>query len=208
MRWISLGQTCLASYHLRRFGLQRNETHFFDWIITSQTTVIKILEMKDQDELRKALTENVEFERDLFEGHKAFTCPKLSLRSVHDLPTNGDRPDIFQLHFVDKYLRRYNRLIDVLRQAAEPVVFVITLKKHEPMDQLLNTIQHRFPNLEFHLFLIVEEKANHDKDHERVTETTVFLEDYLLTPEAQQTHWSLDQYDWENIFSRFLSTFC
>lgn len=197
MRWISLGQACLASYHLRRFGLQRNETHFFDWIVTSQTTVIKILEMKDQDELRKALTENVEFERELFEGHKAFTCPKLGLRSVHDLPANGDRSDLFQLHFVDKYIRRYNRLIDVLRQA-EPVVFVMTLKKHEPVDRLLNTIQNRFPTLDFHLLLIVEEKGNHEKDHERVT--TVFLEDYLTTPGAQQTHWSLDQYDWKQIF--------
>jgi len=110
MRWISLGQACLASYYLRKFGLQNNETHFFDWIITSQNTVIQILNMKDQEELRKALTENVVFENDLFEGHKAFSCPTLGLRSVHDLPANGDRPDLFQFHFVDKYIRRYNRL--------------------------------------------------------------------------------------------------
>lgn len=197
MKWISLGQACLASYHLRRLGLQRDETHFFDWVVTSQDTVIKVLEMKDQEELQRALTENVVFEQELFEGHKAFTCQTLGLRSVHDLPANGDQPEIFQ-HFVDKYIRRYNRLMNVLQQA-EPVMFVMTLKKYEPTDQLLKTLQKRFPNLPFHLLLIIEEKAEPvEKNNKRVT--TVFLEDYLLKPGAQQTHWSLNQYDWKQIF--------
>jgi hypothetical protein len=30
MKWISFGQACLASYYLRKFGLQNNETRFFD----------------------------------------------------------------------------------------------------------------------------------------------------------------------------------
>lgn len=199
MKWISLGQACLASYHLRRLGLQRDESHFFDWIVTSQNTVIKILEMQDQEQLRKALTEDVAFEKELFEGHKAFSCPTLGLRSVHDLPANGDRPDLFRLHFVDKYIRRYNRLKSLLN-SEEPVVFVMTLKKYEPPDQLLNTIQKRFPKLHFRLVLIVEEK-------EVIVSrkvTTIFLEDYLWRPEAKQTHWSLNQYDWEKLFKELV----
>ena len=195
MRWISLRQACLASYYLRKFGLQNNETHFFDWIVTSQNTVIKVLEMKDQEQLRKALTDNVEFEEELFEGHKAFSCQTLGLRSVHDLPANGDRPDLFRLHFVDKYIRRYNRLVEVLN-SDEPVVFVMTLKQYEPPDELLRTIQKRFPKLKFRLVLIVEEKTVIVS--RKVT--TMFLEDYLLNPGAKQTHWSLDQFDWRKIF--------
>ena len=79
----------------------------------------------------------------------------------------------------------------------------MTLKNYEPTDQLLNTIQKRFPHLEFHLLLIVEEIG---KDNNRVNNrvTTVFLEDHLLSPGAQQTHWSLTQYDWEKIFKEFI----
>lgn len=198
MKYISLGQSCLASYHLRKLGLQR-ETHFFDWIVTSQNTVIKVLEMNDQDQLRRALTENVQFERELFEGHKAFTCQSLGLRSVHDLPADGDCPDRFRFHFVDKYIRRYNRLVEVLN-SEEPVMFVMTLKKFEPTDKLTSTIQNIFPTLNFHMILIIEE-SNHECIKEKKV-TTVFLEDYLLKPGARQTHWSLDQYDWNRILKK------
>ena len=40
MKWISFGQACLASYYLRKFGLQNNETRFFDWIVTNISDTI------------------------------------------------------------------------------------------------------------------------------------------------------------------------
>jgi len=76
----------------------------------------------------------------------------------------------------------------------------MTLKKYEPPDELLNTIQNKFPKLHFRLVFIIEEK--------KVTVsrkvTTMFLEDYLLRPEAKQTHWSLNQYDWGKILKELV----
>lgn len=102
-------------------------THFFDWIVTSQKTVNEVLEMND---IRSALENDIEFEEELFEGHKAFTCKRFDwLRCVHDLPHDGDRPELFKKFFVDKYMRRYERLIELIRNQ-QPIVFVMSVQNY------------------------------------------------------------------------------
>lgn len=202
MRFISLGQGCLPAFYLRKFGLQRNETHFFDWIVASQKTVIELFGLSQKD-LQTAIETDIEFEDELFEGHKAFRCKRFELlRSVHDLPHNGDQPDLFRQFFVDKYMRRYVRLMELLQSTTEAVVFVMVIKQyhsnaHDETQRLMTILETRFPSLRYHLLIFVEETATiNESDHV----TIIRIQDFELINKPNDIQWYLNQYDWQRMF--------
>lgn len=203
MKFISLGQGCLAAFHLRAYGLKSPETQFFDWIVASQKTVFEVFSMTEKD-IRTALSTDIEFEDELFEGHKAFRCKRFDLlRSVHDLPPNGDRPDLFKTYFVDKYVRRYVRLVEQLNDNAnEPVVFVMTIRtyheaEHAETLRLMDLWDTRFPSLRYHLVVFVECESKTVAADPRLT--LVRIQDYLLPDPPSVVQWYLNQYDWRRM---------
>ena len=209
MKFISLGQGCLAAFHLRAYGLKNQETHFFDWIVASQKTVVEVFSIPTEKDLRTALSTDVEFEDELFEGHKAFRCKRFDLlRSVHDLPPNGDRTDLFQAYFVDKYARRYVRLMDELTTTTKPVVFVMTNQayhdaEHEETLRLMDLWNIRFPSLRYHLVVFVETTCD-TRYSDTDNMTWIRIQDYLLAHPPSVVHWYLNQYDWKRMFTHML----
>ena len=198
MKWISLGQGCLAAFYLRKFGLQRDETHFFDWIVASQKTVNEVLEMKD---IQTALENDIEFEDELFEGHKAFKCKRFDLlRSVHDLPPDGYRPELFEKFFVSKYMRRYERLIQSLRND-DDIIFVMTIRNYnhehyQETKRFIRALDAHNPTLRYRLVIFVEETCTVYPDHILI----IPIKQYECAVKPDVIHWYLNQYDWVRMF--------
>lgn len=198
MHWISLGHSCMMTFYLRKFGLQRGETHFFDWIVTSQKTVNEVLETKD---IRSALENDIEFDEELFEGHKAFICKRFDLlRCVHDLPHDGDRPELFKKFFVDKYVRRYERLIELIRNQ-EPIVFVLSVKNYHEDDyketkRLIQALGTHNPTLRYRIVLFVFETCTVYPDNIIIVPIKQY--EYAVKPDV--IHWYSNQYDWARMF--------
>jgi len=205
MKFISIGQGCLPAFYLRKFGLHDVETQFFDWIVASQKTVTEVFSIRSEKDMKQAIETDTEFEDELFEGHKAFRCTRFDfLRSVHDLPPNGDRPDLFRHFFVDKYTRRYTRLMELLQSTTEPVVFVMIIKAyhsaaHAETQRLMAILETRFPSLCYHLSVFVEEEdttIGTESDYV----TIVRIKDFELINKPSVIQWYLNQYDWVRMF--------
>jgi hypothetical protein len=208
MKFLSIGQGCLVSFYLRKFGLCRNETQFFDWIVASQKTVTEVLSIRSETDMKKELETDIEFEDELFEGHKAFRCKRFDLlRSVHDLPHNGDHPELFRKFFVDKYIRRYVRLMELLRSTTEPLIFVMIIKEfhsaaYDEMQRLVTVIKSRFPYLSYHIVVFVEETVTTVDDP---LVTLVRIQDFELINKPSVVQWYLNQYDWVRMFTHVLN---
>jgi hypothetical protein len=209
MKYISIGQGCLPAFYLRKFGLHDVETQFFDWIVASQKTVTEVFSIGSETDLKQAIETDTEFEDELFEGHKAFRCTRFDLlRSVHDLPPNGDRPDLFRHFFVDKYTRRYTRLMELLQSVTEPVVFVMIIKayhSHEETERLMTILETRFPSLRYHMYVFVEEEDTTTGGTESDHLTIVRIKEFELINKPSVIQWYLNQYDWARMFQNMIS---
>ena len=117
MKCISLGPGCSIRYNTYTDG----PTYFFDWLVSPHcASVLKVLESKD-------------IEKDLSNFHKTGVLKNpsnnksriyfndLDLVSIHDLNETYTSQDVS--NFIDKYVRRHQRLIEALT-SAEPILFI------------------------------------------------------------------------------------
>lgn len=117
---ISLGYSCFPKKYL--IYIQRSaETHFFDWLGTSLWTICDLIE-NDFD----VFDDSSQFENmQIYPNRKIMTEKKYYIRLVHD-----DIRDSNKLKdFIDKYKRRANRFIDLMKTGKE--VLFIRYQDHE-----------------------------------------------------------------------------
>jgi hypothetical protein len=112
---ISLGPNCSVKYQTDLF-LKNNkkkikETNFFDWLYSNFNSVINLLECNNiKDIINK---KNILIKRHNSQKSDV-TFQKLNnIRSIHDMKNIYDENDINT--FVDKYIRRYERLITLIK---------------------------------------------------------------------------------------------
>ena len=125
--FVSIGNSCVMAHQLKKHKYQTEYTHFFDWLVSSVKTVTQLLRVRDSQELILKLN-NLEFEEKLFEGHKVAICQSFDcMKSFHDLPASINH-SVVQEHFVNKYVRRYERFMDIVCQD-EYVIFVLFVSR-------------------------------------------------------------------------------
>ena len=120
--FISIGTACDVKYNIDKFTVSK-PTFFFDWLMTDMASVNKIL---GTDNIESILFfENIiQNPKNPIKGKKSRIITKsLSFcESIHDIPVSYDSSHIN--NFIEKYKRRYNRIIKTISNNNYVIYFI------------------------------------------------------------------------------------
>jgi hypothetical protein len=194
MKYISIGSACTVKYNIDKYK-GNCETLFFDWLMTSMNSVIDIL---GSDNINNILYfDNIIRDINNQCGNTNSTIIIKSLNycySIHDLPISYTDNDI--LDFIDKYTRRFNRIIEYIK-SNEKICFIRNgFVRNYEIDKFIETIKKINPNCDFTLVVIYNNKKN----------TTLLKQNHLLFINLNvdipiENDWTQQFLNWENIFS-------
>jgi len=211
-KFISLGRHCDIREQINRFT--KEPTLFFDWLRSDFKAVLKVLSYTNiLDELLfhdniitysyNKCDMGVEFKNMILCDEKLF------LLSRHDINTNTvvDK-DVIQ-NFIDKYERRWHRIMDIINKSNQPLIFMhritddkIGVGDEDKFIELISTIN---PNCKFSLvFLIHNEKSSEMIIEKRNKFLCINIELFLKPNYAMNGYWDLNRYNWNQIFETIL----
>ncbi len=195
MVYISIGTACNVKYQIDRCK-GKSETLFFDWLMTSMSSVIEILSC---DDITKILyVDNCIRDPDepFHSNNSRILVKSLDFCvSIHDLKREFNDNDLNE--FIDKYKRRFNRILEFIK-SEEPIYFMrygsIDAKTKQ---QFIDTILKINSKCNFHLVVI-------DNDTEKAPSTSKdkhYLSINLnMVKPPSSTDWTTTYLDWPNIF--------
>ncbi len=196
MKFISIGPACSVKYNVDKYRC-KNETLFFDWLMTSMNTVINILKCNNIKDI-------LNFENIVIDNNPTVinqTNQKLTLKSLdfcvslHDIPLIYTDNDIF--NFIDKYSRRYNRLIECIK-SKEKICFIRNgFANNNEIDKFIETIKSINSNCDFTLVIIHNDKKNNTEILKQ--KNLLFIKLNIDTP--QESDWTQQFLNWDNILS-------
>ena len=129
MTFISLGEACDVKYQLEAKFKEHNkiqETYFFDWIVSDFKTVLSVL---SGDFLKKFKKDNLIIDNKNNKYSSSLVTIKdfSAFSSLHDLPKIYNDKDIDE--FINKYTRRHDRFINLIKNNNEKMFFLRKTKK-------------------------------------------------------------------------------
>ncbi len=195
MKYISIGDACNVKYNIDKYR-DKSETLFFDWLITSFKSVIEILECKDINNIlypeNFIINVNKPYnEKEIKVVIKSLDC----CISIHDLHINYNDKDI--LNFIDKYSRRFNRIIQYIK-SNEKICF-LRLGNHVNYDEIykfIETIKKININCDFTIVFIDNNKNNNTE----ILKQPNFLHIKLNINKDNNMDWTDQHLNWNNIF--------
>lgn len=124
MVFISLGTSCKVRESIDRYNGFRNETNFFDWILSNFITVLFVVEHIDNPDV--FLTHDK-----FIKNHPSSNNPthyianhsQLYFSSLHDFPVDIEYND-YMISFLEKYKRRLLRLKNTIITNTEIIHFI------------------------------------------------------------------------------------
>lgn len=202
--YISLGRHCDIKYNL---DLVRNkcETQFFDWLRSDFKTALHILKMNDIE--RELLYEDNliinQFDKSNYGvTFKTLTELNLICLSHHDLIYKETLLIEDIKDFIDKYKRRFIRLINLIK-SDKKIIFIHRdpnkTVEYDDYNEFKNILQKINPDVNFYLILLRE----HEYDY-------IFIKkDYLITinlnkciqKDTSKDKWKMQKYNWNSIFN-------
>ena len=133
MKVISLGHGCLVKFNIDRL-FKKQETNFFDWLITDFKSVLYILKNINDKELisKSKFTDGAIFlQRNGWTSHHKIEHIDFKMISVHDFPI-----EINYMDYMDKFILTYNRRLDLFKK-------IISSNENIHM---IHCIAHQFTN--------------------------------------------------------------
>ena len=188
--YISLGQACPIKFHLdSHFGSK--ETLFFDWLITDMNSVCTLFESyQSLDTLLHVDTIKME-QKDHIYAHFSNLS---GCSAIHDL-YSIDCSLYEKEQFVDKYKRRFNRIIDFIQNQTHKIYFI----RH---GGVTDEFASRFVKAILDINPICHFKfVSLDENHTLLQ--TEYVKSYDLNKykiQTQHTSWRLEHYKWSDIF--------
>jgi len=156
--YISIGRACCVKHQIDKY-FGKKETLFFDWLISSMNSVINILNCKNIDEYLNFNNIYINPKIPYSKGNsgkntRVFIRSLHNCISIHDVKTEFNDDDIYE--FIDKYKRRWNRMIEYIKQD-EKIYFVRYGEiNNEEKTQFIQTILGINENCNFYLINIIE----------------------------------------------------
>ena len=193
MKYISIGNNCSVKYNIDKYR-GKNQTLFFDWLMTSMNSVIDIL---GSDNIKDILNfENIFIDVNNPHNNKQRIVIK-SLDfcvSIHDVPINYTDNDI--LVFIDTYTRRFNRIIEYIK-SNEKICFIRHgFVTNDEIDRFIETITKINSDCDFTLVVIYNDKKNNTE----IVKQKKLL--YIkLNIDTIESDWTQQFLNWDNIFS-------
>lgn len=195
--FISLGNNCSIKHNLDLY-IGKKKTLFFDWLITNFTTVNEILSCKNINNIINH--NNIK----LVGGNSYKKTSRVSITSVnkcvsiHDLPLNYNEKDIND--FIQKYKRRYFKIINMIKHSKLKLYFVIQedITEYEA-EFFISNIKNININCNFKLICLSYNNLLFNnknflyinlRDYE-IENKQILLEDY----------WKGELWNWNNIFN-------
>ena len=200
---ISVGEACGVRTNIDRYykgyGYEQ-PTYFFDWLMTKFDSVNELLVCDPDDVFNR---QNIRFEKDVEtnKDHVIFSCFTYMV-SIHD-KISADSVEADYTQFIQKYVRRYERLISRIKSIDKPIVFihfgVVTPDQVSTffanVERITSHQQHG------HRLLIVNDVKNRDEDEEAERDNVV----YVYRPDYRHINvsptWDQNEYDWNAIIN-------
>jgi len=189
-------------------------TLFFDWLRSDFKAVLKVFSYKNiLEELlfHDNILIYVYSERDAGLEFKNMILgnDKYFLLSHHDVTTEGIIDKDAIQNFIDKYERRWNRIMEEIKQSSKNLIFMhrITDNKIVPGDEnkFIELISNINPECKFCLvFLIHNNKISDAIIEKRNKFLCINIESFLKPNYSEEIDWKLNQYDWNRIFETIL----
>lgn len=211
---VSLGSACLVKYNIDRF-FGKDQTNFFDWLITDFKTVLFILKNIDnRDFLSKSnftctgvMSKGIEDQNDSYK----IEHNEIKMTSLHDIPTTNND----YLDGMDDFIAKYNRRLDRLKNVISGnnnvhMVYCLDFQysgsnvsgiSNEDVKEYFGYINKINPNNNCFLHIVIPPKySNLNLDHLKTNNTYV----YYLVDVYNRTNsawWTNESFNWESIFN-------
>ena len=193
------GYACAIASSIKKYFYNNNcKTNFFDYLVVSMKSINEILELKNLNLLINNL--------DLSESHIDTTIVKWSnfhkLISYHDIKNNSDKSDL--IHFKNKYLRRYIRLIHYLYE--ENIIFFIRYGKTPENDiqQFFKNIKNINNNLIFYFINVDYDTQFKENIQYKNIENYIYINFYLINnnnTKHTDKYFEILEYNWDFVFN-------
>jgi len=208
-KFISLGKHCNIKHNLDLF-IKKTETSFFDWLRCDFKIVNKLFTLKDISSELLFRNNIIIYKFDKFNYGIEFKNIKnegLTLLSHHDIKIYCKNIGIQIGTFIEKYKRRYDRLINNIITNDKKIIFIQnqneTIEESEKK-QFVESILNINKTCNFYVAFLVCDKENSElisvKNKYSITiNIRKFIKDDLTDIDIH--HWTKPQYDWAKIFN-------
>jgi hypothetical protein len=194
MVYISIGCACNVKYQIDKHK-HKLETLFFDWLMTSMKSVIEILGCDDINNI--LYFDNIIRDQDnpFWDGHSRIIIRSLDYCvSIHDILCDFTDKDI--LDFIEKYKRRFNRIIEYIK-SDEKIYFVrFGSIDNYSQQKFVETILKINPDCNFAIVVIDNNKENN---------VCILKDDHCLymklnIDEPTPQDWTTEYLNWDLLF--------
>lgn len=209
--YISLGRHCNIAIYIKKFINNDIPTQFFDWSRTDFKCVLFILNLRIIDIIFN--NNNIIVDKELFKCDNElsmtlnnFNKDTLCLLYHHDIPYkeyNKQEMDNKLLEFINKYKRRYDRLIELIKTDTKICfIYYITSNFDYNDTNLFNNILISINvNINYILVLLIEEPKPYiycEYNNYFKINLKHFI-DINITADSFG-----NQYDWEKVFQKII----
>jgi hypothetical protein len=193
--YISIGDACVMKYQIDKHK-SKKETLFFDWLMTSMTSVIEILSCRNINLILNYSNITRDENDPIFNNNSRVVIHSLDYCvSIHDIDREFKHEDI--LSFIDKCKRRYNRLIEYIK-SYEKIIFL----RDGPVtdtekNKFIRTIQKLNPKCNF--VLVVVDNNIDNKESMVKSDHCLYIKLNIAPP--NNNDWTKSYLDFPNLFS-------
>ena len=196
--FISIGYKCDVKYNIDKF-IGKKPTFFFDWLMTDMPSVNTILGPNNIDSILnfENIIQNPKNPRHA--NNSVMNIKSLSFcQSLHDVPFKYIKSDIN--NFIEKYKRRYNRIIDAILNNKSVIYFIRRGKiKINEKEDFIKNIKNINSKCNFKLVELLEQKNKNDYFKSEKYFISINLDNYRIKP--RRTSWTSTEWDWDKIFN-------
>ena len=196
--FISIGRVCDVKYNIDKF-IGPKKTFFFDWLMTDMNSVNKILSVDNIDNILffKNIIQNPK--KPIHKENSRIIIKSLSFcESIHDIPISYNDSHINK--FIEKYKRRYNRIIDSILNNKSMIYFIRKGKiTTDEKNIFIKIIQKINSNCDFKLVELVEQKISNNYFIYKKYFISINLDNYRI--KSIKNSWKSECWDWKQIFT-------
>lgn len=190
--YISIGTKCGVKFNIDRY-IKIKETQFFDWLITDMESVNKILQTNNISSIINNRNLTIESRGYNYITKKVTISSLSKCISLHDLPKRYTNKDIN--NFITKYIRRYNRLINIIKNNKLKIYFI----RHGYIDiKQKNTFIHSVLKINPICNFKLVECSNSPKPNNK---NYIFIDLKNFKNNNKKDSWKLLNYNWNKIFN-------
>ena len=210
--FISLGPHCCPRMRLdyiknkNKNRINITETNFFDYLMVNINSIKQIFNIENIETFINRENINIYGSND---KNLYIELKNIELKSIHDIVKDVDENNELNINkqFIEKYIRRYNRLIELLNNNKKICFIYQSFISYEDYNELYNILKTKFINTE--IIIISFQDFGEDKQIIEKYENLYYLnynsmyitKDYIYEPSMSFLNWDLIFENMINIYN-------